>query len=108
MRFQSARITAKPPVLSVSATAPAAFAKTAIRPRGGVIGRFANYRLVPPTGVVVLIPVCRGRAAVTLGHDTSSLGPGRLPPATVVAGHSSTLPSARYWEVALVRFAVPF
>jgi hypothetical protein len=44
--------------------------------RGRVIGRFARYRLAADAGVVMLVPVRRGRAAVTLGHDTSLLGPG--------------------------------
>jgi hypothetical protein len=47
---------------------------TAIRPR---MGRHRPFRALPADpweGVVMLVPVLRGRAAVTLGHNTSLLG----------------------------------
>jgi hypothetical protein len=62
-----------PPALRALTGDASGFVKTAIRPCGGVIGRFARYRLLSRREAVMLVLVLRCRAAVTLGHDTSLL-----------------------------------
>ena len=66
---------ATPSALAAWATDADGHVKTATGPAGAssAVSRATGWSL--PPGVVVLVPVLRGRAAVTLGHDTSLLGP---------------------------------
>jgi len=61
-------------------------------------GRHRPFRALPadlPEGVVMLVPVLRGRAAVTLGHNTSLLGLDGLVTARVAPAAWGTLPVPR-------------
>lgn len=65
-------------------------------------GRHRPFRALPadlPEGVVMLIPVLRGRAAVTLGHNTSLLGLDGLVTALVAptVWAPSLVPRIRTW-----------
>ncbi len=54
----------------------------------------------------MLVPVLRGRAAVTLGHETSSLGPDGSVTALVAPAQLGALPRCPALDVAVVSFAV--
>jgi len=80
--------------------------KTAIWPRRDVIGRFARCGRSHHEWVVMLVPVLRGRAAVTLGHKTSSLGRTARSPRLWLRPGRAPSRDARHWDMAVVRFAV--
>ena len=63
----------KPPVLVTDSRSTGGLVNGDPAPEGTSSTVFASYRSVSDAGVVVLVPVRRGRAAVALGHGTSSL-----------------------------------
>lgn len=80
--------------------------KTAIWPRraSSAVGALSVERA---DRVVMFIPILRGRAAVTLGHETSLLGPDGFIHGRSWLDHVNILANVSL-IVAVVNFAVPF
>jgi hypothetical protein len=81
--------------------------KTATWPRQGRHRPFRALSVELTARVVMFVPILRGRAAVTLGHDTSLLGPDGFTYGRSRLDHVNISADASL-IVAVVNFAVPF